>query len=32
VSCLIDEEGKVQRYYPQVAARDHPTEVLRDLT
>jgi len=31
VSCLIDEEGRVLRYYPQVAARDHPAEVLRDL-
>lgn len=31
VSCLIDEEGRVLRYYPQVAAREHPTEVLRDL-
>ncbi len=32
VSCLIDETGKVLRYYPQVAAREHPAEVLRDLT
>ena len=31
VSCLIDEQGRVLRYYPQVAAREHPTEVLRDL-
>jgi peroxiredoxin Q/BCP len=32
VSCLIDEEGRVQKYYPQVAPRDHVAEVLRDLT
>jgi peroxiredoxin Q/BCP len=31
ISCLIDEEGKVLRYYPQVAARDHPMEVLQHL-
>ena len=31
VSCLIDEEGRVLRYYPQVAAREHVSEVLRDL-
>jgi peroxiredoxin Q/BCP len=31
VSCLIDEAGRVLRYYPQVSAREHPTEVLRDL-
>jgi peroxiredoxin len=32
VSCLIDENGRVLRYYPQVAPRDHVAEVLRDLT
>jgi len=31
VSCLIDEEGRVLRYYPQVAARQHVEEVLSDL-
>ena len=31
VSCLIDEEGRVLRYYPQVSAREHVGEVLRDL-
>ena len=31
VSCLIDEEGRVLRYYPQVSAREHVTEVLSDL-
>ncbi len=31
VSCLIDEQGRVLRYYPQVAAREHVAEVLRDL-
>jgi peroxiredoxin Q/BCP len=31
VSCLIDGDGRVMRYYPQVSARDHPAEVLRDL-
>ena len=31
VSCLIDEEGRVLRYYPQVAAREHVAEVLGDL-
>ena len=32
VSCLIDEEGRVLRYYPQVSPRDHVAEVLGDLT
>jgi peroxiredoxin Q/BCP len=32
VSCLIDEQGRVQKYYPQVAPREHLAEVLRDLT
>ena len=32
VSCLIDEEGRVLRYYPQVSAREHVAEVLRDLS
>ena len=32
VSCLIDEEGRVEKYYPQVAPREHVAEVLRDLT
>ena len=32
VSCLIDEQGRVLRYYPQVAAREHVGEVLQDLT
>ena len=32
VSCLIDEQGHVLRYYPQVAAREHVGEVLQDLT
>jgi len=31
VSCLIDEEGRVLKYYPQVAAREHVGEVLQDL-
>jgi len=31
VSCLIDEEGRVLRYYPQVSAREHVAEVLSDL-
>ena len=31
VSCLIDEQGRVLRYYPQVAARQHVEEVLSDL-
>jgi peroxiredoxin len=31
VSCLIDEEGRVLKFYPQVAARDHPLEVLQEL-
>ena len=31
VSCLIDEQGRVLRYYPQVAAREYVGEVLRDL-
>ena len=31
VSCLIDEEGRVLRYYPQVSARQHVAEVLQDL-
>jgi len=31
ISCLIDEAGRVLRYYPQVAAREHVGEVLRDL-
>jgi thioredoxin-dependent peroxiredoxin len=32
VSCLIDEQGRVLRFYPQVAAREHVAEVLQDLT
>ena len=32
VSCLIDEQGRVLKYYPQVAPREHVAEVLRDLT
>jgi peroxiredoxin len=32
VSCLIDEQGRVLKYYPQVAPRDHVAEVLRDIT
>jgi thioredoxin-dependent peroxiredoxin len=32
VSCLIGEDGRVLRYYATVAPRDHPTEVLRDLS
>jgi peroxiredoxin len=32
VSCLIDEEGRVLKYYPQVSPREHVAEVLRDLT
>ena len=32
VSCLIDEKGRVLRYYPQVSAREHVAEVLQDLT
>ena len=32
VSCLIDEEGRVLKYYPQVAPREHVAEVLGDLT
>ncbi len=31
VSCLIDEQGRVLRYYPQVSARDHVAQVLTDL-
>ena len=31
VSCLIDEQGRVLRYYPQVSARQHVAEVLQDL-
>jgi peroxiredoxin Q/BCP len=31
VSCLIDEHGKVLKHYLQVAAREHPGEVLADL-
>jgi len=31
VSCLIDEQGRVLRYYPQVSAREHVAEVLGDL-
>ena len=31
VSCLIDEQGRVLRYYPQVSAREHVAEVLSDL-
>jgi peroxiredoxin len=31
VSCLIGEDGRVLKYYPTVAAREHPAEVLRDL-
>jgi peroxiredoxin len=32
ISCLIDEQGRVLRYYPQVSAREHVAEVLQDLT
>jgi len=28
----MDEKGRVLRYYPQVSAREHVVEVLRDLT
>jgi len=31
VSCLIDEEGRVLKYYPKVAPREHVGEVLQDL-
>jgi len=31
VSCLIDEQGRVLRYYAQVSAREHVGEVLQDL-
>ena len=31
VSCLIDEQGRVLRYYSQVSAREHVGEVLQDL-
>ncbi len=31
VSILIDESGKVARYYDAVNPRDHPAQVLADL-
>ena len=31
VSCLIDEQGRVLRYYAQVSTREHVAEVLADL-
>ncbi len=32
ISYLIDEEGKIERVYPQVDPRDHAAQVLADLT
>jgi len=31
VSALIDENGKVVKYYPTVTPATHPAEVLEDL-
>jgi peroxiredoxin Q/BCP len=32
ISYLIDEQGKIARVYDPVAAREHPAQVLKDLT
>jgi peroxiredoxin Q/BCP len=32
ISYLIDEQGKIAKAYPQVNPRDHPAQVLADLT
>jgi peroxiredoxin len=29
---LIDEQGKIARVYDAVAAREHPAQVLKDVT
>jgi thioredoxin-dependent peroxiredoxin len=29
---LIDEQGKIARVYDQVVAREHPAQVLKDIT
>lgn len=31
ISYLIDEQGKIERAYPQVNAREHAAQVLADL-